>query len=244
MTTHSGVAIEEMMVVQGDFVLGPLSMTLNPGAIHCLLGPNGAGKTTLIRAILGLQKAGSGVIRINGMDATKRDPAILRRIGLVPDDPRQLLEELTAQEFWALTARLFVDAEARPAALERAWNLASHLQFFPPADTISAFSLGMRKKTQLVAAMLHSPGLLILDEPRNGLDPLGIQRMESLLAEHARSGATVLVASHDLHWAERFADHVLILDKGLLKASGTVAELAEEPGGTLEEAFFRIVGGR
>lgn len=242
--TKPGVTVDELIVVQGDFVLGPISMALGAGSIHCLLGPNGAGKTTLIRAMMGLQKRRSGSVSINGKDASARRPDVLRSIGLVPDDPKQLLEELTAAEFWALTTRLYVDPESRRAALARAEALAEFLQFSPPADTISTFSLGMRKKTQLVAALLHSPSLLILDEPRNGLDPLGIQRMESLLVEHARSGATVLVASHDLHWAERFAAHVLILNQGLLEAFGTVSELASGPNGSLEEAFFRIVAGK
>ncbi|MBT2513390.1 ABC transporter ATP-binding protein [Arthrobacter sp. ISL-30] len=243
MTAAEGVDVDGLVVLQGDFVLGPVSMRLNAGGIHCLLGPNGAGKTTLIRAVMGLQNRSAGDIRINGIQVAGRSPKVLRGIGLVPDDPKQLLEELTAREFWALTARLHVDAEGRDAALARAEELADFLQFTPPADTISTFSLGMRKKTQLVAALLHAPKFLILDEPRNGLDPLGMLRMESLLVEHARSGATVLVASHDLHWAERFAGHILILNQGLLEASGTVAELIS-PSGSLEDAFFRIVSGK
>lgn len=237
----SGVTLSGVTLAQGNFRLGPVDLELSAGSIHGLLGPNGAGKTTLIRALLGVQKRSGGRITILGHEQNGRNPEILRQVGVLPDDPRQILEELSASEFWALTARVYGGDSRIEEYLGRAIELADHLAFDPPKGAISSFSLGMRKKTQLVAALMHDPRLIILDEPRNGLDPLGIDRMESLLLERREAGCTLLVASHDLRWAQRVADTVHILNEGRLCASGSPEDIMAAGEDSLVESFFRLV---
>lgn len=239
---HGGIMLTGVKLEQGGFTLGPISLELTPGSIHGLLGPNGAGKTTLIRAVLGVQKRSAGRINILGVEQDGRNPEILRQIGVLPDDPRQLLEELSAQEFWSLTARVYGGESRLDECMSRAFELADHLAFEPPRGAISSFSLGMRKKTQLVASLLHDPRLIILDEPRNGLDPLGIDRMESLLVNRREAGCTLLVASHDLRWAQRVADTVHILNEGKLCASGSPESMMSTDETSLVDTFFRLVG--
>ncbi len=240
----AGITLSGVRLEQGGFTLGPVDLELPVGSIHGLLGPNGAGKTTLIRAVLGVQKRSTGRITVLGLEQEGRNPEILRQVGVLPDDPRQLLEELSATEFWSLTARVYGGESRMDECMSRAFELAEHLAFDPPRGAISSFSLGMRKKTQLVAALLHDPRLIILDEPRNGLDPLGIDRMESLLVDRREAGCTLLVASHDLRWAQRVADTVHILNEGKLCASGSPESLMMGGEDSLVDSFFRLVGNR
>lgn len=239
---QAGISLRGVQLSQGGFTLGPVDLELTAGTIHGLLGPNGAGKTTLIRALLGVQKRSAGRITVLGREQHGRNPDILRQVGVLPDDPRQLLEELTAPEFWSLTARVYSGESRVDDCMARALELADHLAFDPPRSPISSFSLGMRKKTQLVAALLHDPRLIILDEPRNGLDPLGIDRMESLLLSRREAGCTLLVASHDLRWAQRVADTVHILNEGRICASGSPQSMMAGGEDSLVDTFFRLVG--
>ncbi|MEW1724230.1 ABC transporter ATP-binding protein [Streptomyces sp. NPDC093109] len=226
----------------GNFTLGPLDFTLPSGKMCCLIGPNGAGKTTLIRCLLGLLTPEDGTCATLGHWPRSRDRGMLRGLGYVPDDHHELVLELSAFEYWKLCAS--VHAETRLEAVEmldRATELAEQLEFTPPPEALKGYSHGMCKKTQLVAALLHSPRLLILDEPRNGLDPLGISRLEEMLRAECARGTTVLAASHDLYWAERTSDLLLLLSSGRLIASGSPSGLCLPGEAGLAEAFFRLL---
>lgn len=231
-------------VVQlGAFQLGPVDLEVPAGSITTVLGPNGSGKTTLIRALLGLVPLVSGEMSIDGYRPADRDPQMLREVGFAPDDDMALIDELTAQELWVLHARVHARVAGNAHDMEaQARAIALDLDFTPPRTSIAGFSHGMKKKTQLAAAIMHRPGLLVLDEPRNGLDPLGIERLEALLRAVRTQGTTCLVATHDLRWAERIADDVLILAGGVVIATGTPQEIAG--GGDFVSAFFKLLGER
>lgn len=237
-----GIVVDQLIVTQGKFILGPISYNMQPGQIHCLLGANGAGKSTLIRATMGVQQRQSGQVHVDNLPVKGRQEKVLQKIGFVPDDPKQLLEELTATEFWAINTRLHLNKQHQNSALEKASQLANKFKFVVPDTTISSFSLGMRKKTQIIAALIYEPSVLILDEPKSGLDPFGIKCMELVLQEKAQTGTTVLVASHDLYWAERFANKIYILDQGILVESGSPQEIATKNQESLAETYFRITG--
>ena len=191
-----------------------VSFEVGPG-ITGLLGPNGAGKTTLLHMMAGFLAPSAGTV---DLDATPTwgHPEVYRKIGFVPE--REAV-------YGFLTARQFVDASAalqgvpdRRAATDRAIGL---VELEPAADrAIGGYSKGMRQRAKLVAALVHDPPVLILDEPFNGLDPRQRLHMMDLLRRQAAEGRTILFSSHILEEVERLSDRVLVVVAGRLAASG------------------------
>ena len=218
-----------------------LSLEVRAGEIVGFLGANGAGKTTTLRCASGLLAPDEGSILVAGADL-EREPRVAKaRLGLVPDRPF-LYDRLSAREFLAFIAALY-DLPA-DAAARRAEELLARLGLKEHADrTIEGYSLGMRQKTAIAAALLHSPPLLLLDEPLNGLDPPAARLLKDLLREHARAGGGVLVSTHLLDVAERLCDRVVILRAGRVVAGGTLEDLR---GGhherSLEDVFMELGG--
>lgn len=226
-----------------------VSLHVEPGEIVGFLGANGAGKTTTLRCVAGLLSADAGSIAVAGADLAREPRVAKARLGFVPDRPF-LYDRLSAREFLAFVAALY-DLPAEPAA-RRAEELLTRLSLAEHADrTIEGYSLGMRQKTAISAALLHSPPLLLLDEPLNGLDPPAARLLKDLLREHARAGGGVLVSTHLLDVAERLCDRVVILRTGRVVAGGTLEALRARgaPGATpghersLEDLFLELEGG-
>jgi len=191
-----------------------ISFELGPG-LTGLLGPNGAGKSTLLHLLAGLLQPSAGAVRIAGEPAW-RNPAVYRRLGLVPE--REAIHDyLTGREFVLLNARLqaLPDAEA---AIDRA---IATVDLAAVADRpIGTYSKGMRQRIKLAGALVHEPGILLLDEPFNGMDPRQRLHMMDLLRSMAEAGRTILFSSHILEEVERLADSVLVIYAGRLAASG------------------------
>jgi ABC-2 type transport system ATP-binding protein len=234
------VEARDLVVRLGSFTLGPLSLSIPPSEIVCFLGPNGAGKTTLLRALTGLTPRVDGKISVLDCDPATRSKSMLRYIGIIADDPSDLIEELTARELWQLHAIIYSRIEGScDEMLDRADQLAEAFHFVPPDAPIATYSYGMKKKTQIIAALLQTPTLIVADEPRNGLDPFGIKTLESLLSDEAERGATVIVASHDIYWAERLSDRVGVLIRGKLLAYDPPQAICLHSE-SLAQAFFRL----
>ncbi len=238
------VRLDRLVVRFERFTLGPIDLSADSGEIFCLVGPNGSGKTTMISSLLGLLPATEGGALIRSVPTRGRPPEVLRQVGYAPDDTNETIPELTAWELWELHAL----AHSRVSGsvdemLQRAEQLAERLDFAPPPAPISSFSHGMCRKTQLVAALLHDPSAVVLDEPRNGLDPIAIERLEQMLFEQRERGKLVLLATHDLRFAERLADRVCVLHRGRAIAVGPPAELRLVSEDNLVQAFFRLVAG-
>ena len=231
----------------GEFTLGPIDLGVTSGSIHVVLGPNGAGKTTLLDLVVGLRAAEDGAIEVEGRVPDPDDAARYRRLGFAPDGYHNLPLELTAGELWDLCARLHARITGDPAAMvAQAAFLAARLDFAPPARPMRGYSHGMRRKAQLVSALLHDPSVVVLDEPTNGLDPLAAQSLGLLLVERARSsaGVAVLATTHDLLWALRFADVLTVLAGGEVKISGPPSDIL--PADTLAaaaDAFDELADG-
>jgi ABC-2 type transport system ATP-binding protein len=218
-----------------------LSLEVRAGEIVGFLGANGAGKTTTLRCASGLLAPDEGTIHVAGADL-EREPRVAKaRLGLVPDRPF-LYDRLSAREFLAFVAALY-DLPAEAAA-RRAEELLARLALAEHADrTIEGYSLGMRQKTAIAAALLHSPPLLLLVEPLYGLDPPAARLLKELLREHARAGGGVLVSTHLLDVAERLCDRVVILRAGSVMAEGTLASLrGEHRERSLEDVFLELGG--
>ena len=231
----------------GDVVaLDGLDLEVRPGEIIGFLGPNGAGKTTTLRVCAGLLRPDAGAVRIAGHALADEPLAAKARLGFVPDRPF-LYERLTAREFLDFVAALY---DVPPAlAQERAAAMFERFELASAADAlIETYSLGMRQKVSVVAALIHDPPLLMLDEPLQGLDPQAARALKDVLRERVARGFGVLVSTHLLEVAERLCDRVVILHHGRKRAEGTLEQLrarAATPGAqaTLEDVFLALTSG-
>jgi ABC-type multidrug transport system ATPase subunit len=227
-----GVVLTDWTVRRPSFELGPITTRLQGARITAIVGANGAGKTTLLRSLAG-QLPASGEAQTASELIRPREPRWRQMIGFVPDDPEELLPDCTAQELWSFIAgvhsRGLPRHERRPARerlMARAGQLAAQLGYAPPAGKpLAEYSLGMRKKAQIVAAMMHEPLFLMMDEPRNGLDPFGIERLYRITSALAQRGPAILVATHDLDWALHHADRIIALRRGALVLDSTTASV-------------------
>ena len=225
----------ETRAVQG------LSLDVAPGEILGLIGPNGAGKTSTLRCIAGIHRPTGGSVSIGGHDIV-RDPIEAKKlIAFVADEPH-LFEHLTVIEHLRLMGRIYgvADVESRARALLDDVELAGRETSLP-----AELSRGMKQKVMLACAFLHEPKALVLDEPLTGLDPLGIHRMKQAIVSAAQRGVAVVVSSHLLHLVEEICTRIVIINRGVKVADGTLAELAAHAraeGTTLEKIFLDVTG--
>ncbi len=204
--------------------LSALDLSIPKGMVYGVLGPNGAGKSTLLRMVLGLVTPSRGGFRLLG--ETDINATVLRRVGAMIEAP-SLYPFLTARDMLRMAARMsgFREEGREEAVLAR-------VGLSDAADRKArTFSMGMRQRLALGAALLARPELLILDEPTNGLDPAGIQEMRTLVRELVdQDGATIILSSHLLDEVEKVCDRVAILNHGKLIAEGRVADLVSGRG--------------
>ncbi len=216
-----------------------LSFNVNAGEIVGLVGPNGAGKTTTLRAIAGILRPSSGVVRVAGFDVTQDPVAAKRRLALVPDDP-SLFPSLTVWEHLEFASLAYDVPDWKP----RADALLERFELSDRRDSLAdELSRGMRQKTAVAAALLHSPKGILFDEPLTGLDPRAIRTLYSAIRDAAAEGAAVLLSSHLLSQIESLCTAFVILREGQLVLSGTRDEIrARLPSlradASLEEIFF------
>jgi ABC-2 type transport system ATP-binding protein len=212
-----------------------LSFTAPCGAITGFLGPNGAGKTTSLRMLLGLIRPSEGTAFINGCCyGDLPDP--LHTVGTV-------LEASTAHPGRTARNHLRIHAMAGDVPAERIARVLEITGLAGAADRrVGEFSLGMRQRLGLAAALLCDPEILILDEPANGLDPEGVRWLRQLLRGLAAEGRTVLMSSHVLAEVAQTVDRVVIVDRGHLVAEAALAELTAGRDRGLEDAFLRLTG--
>ena len=218
--------------------LDGLSFTLQPGCFAALLGPNGAGKSTLFQVLTGLFAADAGTVQVDGHNLRGHAVAALRHIGVVFQAMSLDLDLSVARNL-----RFHADLHGLPRALatQRITDDCTTAGLAADLDrAVRELSGGNRRKVELVRALLHRPGLLLMDEPTVGLDPKSRRDLRQRLHDDVRARASsVLWATHLVEEAEA-ADRVLVLHKGQLLADGTPAAVAAAlGGGTLEEAFIR-----
>jgi ABC-2 type transport system ATP-binding protein len=201
-----------------------LDLAVPEGGVFGFLGPNGAGKTTTIRCLLGLVAPTSGRLRLLGADLPGGLPGAIRRTGSVVESPA-MFPRFTGRRNLEILGRLHgIGARAIADVLEVV-GLSERAD-----DRVKAYSLGMRQRLGIAAALLKDPALLILDEPANGLDPAGIVEVRQLLRRLGKEGRTVFVSSHILAEIQHTADRVAILARGRSVATGTVDEVLASRG--------------
>ena len=199
--------------------LDGLDLEVPEGGVFGFLGPNGAGKTTTIRCLLGLVAASAGRARVLGADVRSALPQVIRKIGSIVEAPA-LYPRFTGRRNLEVLARIDgIERRVVDAALERV-GLGARA-----GDMVRTYSLGMKQRLGIAAALLKDPALLILDEPANGLDPAGIVDVRDLLRSLGAEGRTVFVSSHILSEVQQVADRVAIVARGRLVASGSVHDV-------------------
>lgn len=208
---------------KGNEVVSGLSMQVKRGEIYGFLGPNGAGKTTVLKLFSGLLKPTAGEIELFGEKTSSSSREFLKRMGILIEYP-VFYEQLTARENLELHLRYMGDHD--PGAIRRALGLV-HLAE-AGVKTVSSFSLGMKQRLGIARAISTKPELLLLDEPINGLDPLGIAEVRELFKTLSREyGVTILLSSHLLAEIELVADTIGVIDKGKLLEQVPMARIRE-----------------
>ena len=207
----------------GDLVaLDGCGFTVEQGRIVGFLGPNGAGKTTAMRSVFALVRLDAGTVSWDGR-AISRD--VRTRFGYMPEE-RGLYPKMPVRRQLAYLGRLHGLDKKRAGAAADAWidrlGLTARAQ-----DRVRSLSKGNQQRAQLVAALVHDPDVLVLDEPFSGLDPPGRQQAAEILRERADNGAAVLFSSHELDFVEGMCDDVAIIDEGRIVMAGDLGELRE-----------------
>jgi ABC-2 type transport system ATP-binding protein len=207
-----------------------LSLAIEPGESVGYIGANGAGKSTTIKMLTGILKPTSGSVRTCGLDPMRDRIGVARRVGVVFGQRSQLWWDLPLRDSFEILAA--VHRLESVAATARTDRLVEQLEMGPQLGTpVRSLSLGQRMRAELAAALLHTPELLILDEPTIGLDVLSKQRLrEFLVAERRERGTTLLLTTHDMGDIERLCDRVLVVDHGRLAFDGTSPGLAATVG--------------
>jgi ABC-2 type transport system ATP-binding protein len=217
-----------------------IDLEIAAGSFAGLVGPNGAGKTTSLSMMTGLLRPDGGQVVINGLEVWADPPAAKAIIGVVPAEAR-LFERLSGEELLEYSGRLrglsAGEARSRAAQLLEVLDLAEDAK-----RLVADYSTGMRKKAMLGCALIHNPSALFLDEPLEGVDPVSADVIRRLLTRYASSGSTVLFSSHVMELVEQVCDHVTIIDKGRIVATGTTEQV--RGGKTLQQAFIDLVGSR
>jgi ABC-type multidrug transport system, ATPase component len=225
----------------GDTVaVDGVDLDVETGSIFGIVGPNGAGKTTTLSMVTGLLRPDAGTVTVHGANVW-HDPATAKRqMGVLPDRLR-LFDRLTGNQllYYAGVLRGLPPAtvRARMTQLAAAFGLEDAL-----SRLVTDYSAGMTKKLSLAAALIHSPRLLVLDEPFESVDPVSAANVTEILQRYVAAGGTVVLSSHSMDLIQRICDAVAIIVSGKVLAAGTVDEV--RGAGSLEEKFVELAGGR
>ncbi len=205
-----------------------LNLEIKAGEILCVIGPNGSGKTTLIKTIAGLLQPTSGKILVGDYDIVEKPALAKAQIGYIPDEPT-VWSSVTGEEFLNIVGALYdIPTDQRNQKIKQLLPLFN-LQGLEK-DYFEDYSRGNKQKFSILAAMLHSPKLLLIDEPIVGLDPSSAEIAKDLFKKFAQDGGSVLLVTHTLSVAEEIADRIGFLHNSKLEALGTTIELRTKVG--------------
>ncbi|WP_423739428.1 ATP-binding cassette domain-containing protein [Cryobacterium zongtaii] len=223
-----------------NVAVADVNLEVRAGSFYGIVGPNGAGKTTTLSMITGLLRPDSGSIQVHGVDVWADPIAAKRTIGVLPDRLR-LFDRLTGAQLLYYSGVLRgLESEtvrARSADLAAAFGLEDALN-----RLVADYSAGMTKKIALACAMIHSPRVLVLDEPFESVDPVSAVNVTEILQRYVAAGGTVILSSHGMDLIQRVCDHVAIIVQGSVLAAGTIDEVRGNV--SLEERFVDLAGGR
>ena len=229
--------IQHLTKAYGDKkAVDDLSLHIAPGEIYGFIGHNGAGKTTTLKSAVGILRFDSGEIRINGRSIKDEPVACKRVLAYIPDNP-DLYDFMTGIKYLNFVADIFgVPSEERRAKID---DYAARFELTDDlAQPIAAYSHGMKQKLAVIAAWLHSPKLIIMDEPFVGLDPKAAHLLKIMMRELCKEGGAIFFSTHVLEVAEKLCDKVAIIKGGRLIRSGTMEEVKGDD--SLEDVFLEL----
>jgi ABC-2 type transport system ATP-binding protein len=228
----------------GSFTaVNAIDLQVPRGELFGFLGPNGAGKTTTLRMIAGILRPSGGTVHIGGVDISAEPIAAKSKLGYIPDRPF-IYEKLTGVEFLRFVAGLY--NQEGPQIEHRARELLALFDLEEwQHELVESYSHGMRQKLIISSAFVHRPEVIVVDEPMVGLDPKAARILKDLFREYTRRGHTIMMSTHTLEVAETMCDRIAIIQGGVIRACGTMAELrANAEAGTtgLEQIFLKLTG--
>ncbi|MBG6083624.1 ABC transporter ATP-binding protein [Zhihengliuella flava] len=237
----SALAVRGLAKHFGDKVaVNGINLDVPAGSFYGLVGPNGAGKTTALSMATGLLRPDAGTAWVHGIDVWRDTLAAKRLLGVLADGVR-LFDRLTGRQLVTYSGRLRGMDENTVA--ERTEDLLRVLDLEEAGSKLVVdYSAGMTKKIALATALIHSPRVLVLDEPFEAVDPVSAANIRSILSDYAGRGGTVIVSSHVMDLVQRMCSHVAVIASGSVLAAGTVDEV--RAGSSLEDRFVELVGGR
>lgn len=229
--------IENLTKVYGDKkAVDDLSLHIAPGEIYGFIGHNGAGKTTTLKSVAGILQFDAGEIYINGKSVKEQPLECKKEIAYIPDNP-DLYDFMSGIKYLNFIADIFgVSAEDRAARIKKyadTFELTDSL-----AEPVAAYSHGMKQKIAIIAAWLHTPRLIIMDEPFVGLDPKAAHILKEMMREECDNGGAIFFSTHVLEVAEKLCDKVAIIKAGRLIRSGTMEEVKGDA--SLEQVFLEL----
>lgn len=229
--------IENLTKVYGDKkAVDDLSLHIAPGEIYGFIGHNGAGKTTTLKSVAGILQFDAGEIYINGKSVKEQPLECKKEIAYIPDNP-DLYDFMSGIKYLNFIADIFgVSAEDRAVRIK---NYADTFELTDSlAEPVAAYSHGMKQKLAIIAAWLHTPRLIIMDEPFVGLDPKAAHILKEMMREECDNGGAILFSTHVLEVAEKLCDKVAIIKAGRLIRSGTMEEVKGDA--SLEQVFLEL----
>lgn len=212
--------------IRGKKILKDISFTIEEGEIFGFVGPNGAGKSTLIKTMLGLYKKNSGQVFIDGQDVDKHFEECLKKVGAIIENP-DMYNQLSGLKNLQIYANMVGHVEKEKIMeMVRLVKLENRIK-----DKVKTYSLGMKQRLGLVQALMHNPRLIILDEPTNGLDPIGIRELREILKKiNTDNKTTIFISSHILSEVENICTRIAIIDDGQIVDIKDLAEINNDIG--------------
>ena len=225
-------------IYSGKKAVDDLSLHIQPGEIYGFIGHNGAGKTTTLKSCCGILQYDSGEILVDGVSMKEHPVECKKKIAYIPDNP-DLYEFMTGIQYLNFVADIFGISAAEREKRIRGYGVAIELTG-DLAQPISAYSHGMKQKLAIIAALVHQPKLIIMDEPFVGLDPKASHLLKTIMREICDSGSAIFFSTHVLEVAEKLCDKIAIIKAGKLIRSGTMEEVKGDT--SLENVFLELEG--
>lgn len=218
-------------------VIHDVSLTVEDGEIFAFIGANGAGKTTTIKSIVGILHFEKGEILINGKDIKKEPIECKKQIAYIPDNP-DIYENLKGIGFLNFVCDIFeIEKNVREERIKKYANIFGLTENL--GDVISSYSHGMKQKLTIIAALIHEPKILILDEPFVGLDPKAVFELKEIMKEMCTKGTSIFFSTHILDVAEKLCDKVAIIQEGKIVKIGKMSDIKGDE--SLEDVFMELV---